>query len=187
MVVVMKPNNKNRDEFQLLVEIAKLLTEYGPEAFDRLALRLATPGFADQLASILTSSAKSGRGAQDSVQFPRQLDAKPEAPLFLAELHKNDPDKAKLLSDFYNDAMTRRVLATLNDLRRFMKGMGLPSTKIVSREDAVSVLLEPLSVMPYGDLKKRLDSIKPVPEDDDRSLQGWSDIILGKHKQTKGP
>ncbi len=47
-------------EFDLLVDLAKLLQKYGPETFDRLAEQLSAPGFVERMTELLSGAAPCG-------------------------------------------------------------------------------------------------------------------------------
>lgn len=178
---------KAKSEIHLLTEIVKLLKRYGPETFERLAGEITSPQFSEQLGSILSRVAKAGQAAQigrseqkkqtkpvDSEQFHSGLRSS------LMQLRTTEPEKSVLLTRFYDSLVARTVLPTLREIRDFAADAGLPRLKATARDKAIGPLVKGLMGLPVDELRDKLASLKPVSREDDRSLEGWTNIILGR-------
>lgn len=176
----------NKPEFELLAEIAKLLKKYGPEAFEMLSRNLSSPDFSGRLISILSTTARVARtvrrneiGGIEHKGFSKDFRTS------LVALEKTEPEKSALLTKLYDDMKAKTVLPTLRNIFAFASDNGLPSITATARDKAIVPFLKTLMPLPLLELKSKLSSIKPVPVKDDRSLEGWSNIILDKASRTE--
>lgn len=175
----------DKPEFELLIEIAKLLKKYGPEAFESLAQGLSSPEFSERLASILTASARIGRSEQKKAESKRMTK---DFRLSVIELGETEPEKSALLLTLYDSLMAKTLLPTLREIQIYVSDMGLPPVKVTTRDKTIVPLIKTLMNLPINELKDKLSVIKPVSTQDDRSLEGWSNIILDKaQKANQGP
>lgn len=176
----------DRPEFALLIEIAKLLRKYGPETFESLAENLSTPEFSERLVSVLSTVAKTGRTVR-----PKESETAEERRSLrdfrssLVAAGKTEPEKSELLVKFYDGLTAKTILPTLRDIQAFASDMGLPPLKATARDKAVIPLTKALLPLPLEELRARLAAVKPVSNQDDRSLEGWSNIILDKERRKK--
>ncbi len=175
----------DRSEFDLLVDLARLLKKYGPETFDRLAQELASPDAARRLAKVLTLTAHAApdlpareKGANARAASPRDFR------LRLLELTKAEQEKADLLLPLYEGLLARTLLPNLRDIREFAAGKRLPPVTGASRPRAVIDFLESLASLPLDQLKSLVANLQPGPETGDRSLDAWTRIILEKERRT---
>ena len=63
--------------------------------------------------------------------------------------------------------------------------MGLPPLNATARDKAIVPLTKALLPLSLEVLKARLAEVKSVSNQDDRSLEGWSNIILDKERRKK--
>lgn len=171
----------DKPEFGLLVDIAKLLKKYGPETFEGLAKNLSSPKFSERLVSILSATAKTGRtvGVKAKSEFsPRDFRTS------LVELEKTEPDRSTLLLKLYDSLMVKSLLPTLRDIQTFVSDTGLPPFKATARSKAIVPFMKTLLNLPLDELKVKLSAIQSVSSQDNRSLEGWSNIILDKRRRT---
>ena len=176
----------DNSEFELLRDIAKLLKKYGPDTFERLSEKLSSPDFSERLAALLVTTAKTGRTAQ--ITEPHKVERQQTQRDFrssLIALEQTDPNRATLLIKFYDGLTGKTYLPTLRDIQAFVSDLGLPPLKATSRDKAIVPLIKVLLPLGLEDLQSRLSAVKPVPTNDDRSLEGWSNIILDKERRTK--
>lgn len=176
----------DKPELELLIDIAKLLKKYGPETFEILAERLSNPDFSESLVSILAKTAKANKTlttskTSTSTKRSRRRDFRSS----LMELGKTDPEKSELLLKFYTKLIAKSVLPTLRDIRSFASDRSPQSIKAMSRDKAIIPLIKILLPKPLDELKDLLSEITPVSELDDRSLEGWSNIILNKNRRSR--
>ena len=205
--------NKLRDE--LLIEIAELIEKYNPEFAASVAEHLSSQEFLDRLTPVLSPKAKTSqtvmtqgtRSVEDN-QCPKssrtssikgdrtarkkdnpssvgnQHPKKPR-PLLLVKLEKTEPEKSAILGKFYDSLMSKKILPNLEALRTFALNIGLPPIKASSHSRAISPLIKALSPFPVEELKTKLNVVMPMATQDDRSLEGWANIILDKEQRTK--
>lgn len=176
----------DKPELELLVEIAKLLRKYGPQAFEDLSSALSSPEFSRCLASVLSGTARQARSlrpegydASDRKQRSRDFRSS------LVSLEEIDPEKSELLVKFYDDLMAQTVLPSLRDIRAFASDAGLPPAKATARNKAMVPLLKTLLHLSTDELRSKLSAVKRVSTTDDRSLEGWSSIILNKDRRSR--
>jgi hypothetical protein len=169
---------KDNRNFDLLVDVARLLKKYGPDAFEHLAEDLSSPELLDRLIFILRTTAKAGKSvkADKSPRGKKHSSADFRASLASIE----DKEKSDLLLKFYDDLMAKTTLPTLRSLQSFVSDAGLPPFKAKLRDKAVAQVVKNLSALPLDELKSVLSTIRQTPSQDDRSLEGWSNIILNK-------
>lgn len=176
----------NKPEFELLVEITKLLKKYGPETFENLAGNLSTPEFSERLVSILSTTARTARTVRTKEpESPEQKRATRDFRSSLVILEKTEQEKSALLVKFYDDLMAQTVLPTLREIRAFTSDTGLPPVRATSRDKAIVPFLKTLLPLSLDELKSKLSTIRPVSTKDDRSLEGWSNIILDRERRMK--
>ncbi len=173
---------ENRD-FDLLADVARLLKKYGPEAFEHLAENLSSPEFFERLISILRTSAKAGATVKAAKRPVRKKQSPADFRTSIVSLR--DKEKSDLLLKFYDDLMAKTILPTLRSLQSFVSDAGLPPFKAKIREKAVVQVVKNLMVLSLEELQLLLSTIRQVPSQDDRSLEGWSNIILNKKHLSK--
>ena len=176
----------DRPEFELLIEIAKLFGKYGPETFESLSEKLSTPEFSERLSSVLSVVAKKGRTVRpQETELTEQTRSPKDFRSSLVAAKKTDPEKSELLVNFYDGLTAKTFLPTLRDIQAFVSDTGSPPLKASTRDKAIIPLVKVLLPLPLEELKTRLSVVKSVPSQDDRSLEGWSNIILDKGRRTK--
>ncbi len=175
----------DKPELELLVEVAKLLKKYGPDAFEKLAESLSTPEFSEQLNIILSTTAKAARSVKKDVQLSEGKQAPRDFRSSLVTLGKTDPEKSDLLIKFYDGLMAKTFLPTLRDIQSFISDTGLSPLKTTARDKAIIPLVKSLLLLSVEEIKAKLIRVKHISTTDDRSLEGWSSIILDKERRTK--
>ena len=172
-------------EHDLLIDIARLLRKYGPEAFEKLAMYLQDPKSVESVVQILTTSAQSARS-----NFPSDTGSKRKSKQtasikqMLSDLTQSEPEKAQVLSTFYTDLLEKNVLDSLRGIRDFSMDNGLASVTAESREKAISRLLKDLAKRPLEEIRSIVKNVRPNVNRDDRALEGWTDIILNKESKS---
>lgn len=176
----------NKQELELLVDIAKLLRKYGPEAFENLARDISSPEFSEHLASILATTAKTARTVRTKKrETGGRIGSSRDFRSSLVGLRETEPEKSMLLLNSHDGLMAKKCLPTLRDIQAFASDAGLPVLKATARDRAIIPFLKALLRLNLDDLRSRLSMIKPVLIKDDRSLEGWSNIILDKSRRTR--
>ena len=167
---------KNRLELDLLMDLVRLLKKYGAETFGSLATLISSTEISLQLATILTQVATISRTVSK-----RNVQVKPigkyPIPKSLAAIKNAEPDKYQLLTDFMIRLTDKVVLQSLGEMKQFAKDAGLPEVRATSRQKAISPLIGSLVKLSNEQLISIIKSPKSQKAGD-RSLEGWSDIIL---------
>jgi len=161
-------------ELDLLVDLTKLLKKHGPDTFKSLATTISSPEMTQQLSSILVQVAKTSRKTEQK--------RRPSIPRSLTALESTEPEKYQLLINFYNDLVAKKNLTSLRDIQDFATNNGLAEIRTKSRQKAISPLFSSLIKLPNKQLIVIIQSLKSY-DIDDRSLEGWSNIILKKNQK----
>ena len=165
------------ESLDLLIDIAKLLKKHGAEAFSNLSIELRSDLFRENLTDLLDTTAKVGIAKDLDRPQNRQ-------PIFsrksLSLLSQKEPEKAQLLQIFYDSLNAKSVLPTLKDIQMFAIELGLPDIKANGRKKATPSLMRALMTVPLEDLKKKLLPLMSNLNYNDRSLEGWSNLIIKK-------
>lgn len=172
-------------EFDLLVDLSKLLKKYGPETFDRLREQMSAPEFVARLTDLLSGAVRVARTLPARTGSERRPLSQKEVRSSLVALGVTDPEKRDLLVRFYDELTAKIVLPTAQDLRGFAARVGLGFLEIRSRPQAVVALLEDLRSRPLDELTVLVADLKTAAGSDDRSLESWSRIILDKELRTR--
>ena len=178
------------DKFALLRDLANLVRRYGPAVFSDLASFLRDHEAVEELVAILEAAETAGRKAR--ITEPRVAPGgakggKGSVQNLLSELEKDQPEKAKALSDFHRTLLAKRALLTLRELRSFAIDNGLKEVSAPSRDKAISALLRDLAARSLEDIRSMLGRIRM--EDaaaGDRTLEGWTDVILDRDRTRRG-
>ena len=173
-------------EFDLLVDLSKLLKKYGPEVFDQLAKQLSAPEFAERLTKLLSGAARIMPAVPATRPSSRpKPPSQKEVRSSLVALGDTDPERGALLVRLYDELMAKTVLPTTQDLRSFAARAGIGSLEIRSRPQAVVTLLEDLRGRPLEELTTLVADLNTATGQDDRSLENWTRIILDKELRTR--
>ncbi|MET0647612.1 MAG: hypothetical protein ABW208_13430 [Pyrinomonadaceae bacterium] len=175
----------NNNEYDLLSDLARLVKKYGPETFETLASQLSRPDFIYQLAEIISTTAKASRIARPRKAQGRTTKPRVDFRTSLVELGESEPDKSVMLVQLLDGLMSKAFLPTLRDVRAFVQDNGLPLVKAKTRDKTIVPLVKSLLPMPTEEISMLLRKIQPTQVRNDRSLAGWSDIILRRGEQVK--
>ena len=171
---------------ELLIEVAELLKKYNPELSESIAKHLSSPKFVRHLVSILSTKSKVYQKEQKttgklSAVRPHRRGLRQS----LLELEETEPEKSSILVKFYDKLKDKSLLPEMQDIRKFASDKELPKIKANSRRDAINPLVKSLVPLSIKELKAKLNEIMPVSIQDDRSLEGWADIILNTQQRMK--
>ena len=176
----------SRPEFDLLADIARLMRKYGPETFESLAQSLSSPEFSERLATLLVTTSKAGRIARaNEVTAKKRAAPARDFRSSLAALSQTEPEKGKLLVEFYDGLVAQSILPSLRDIRAFASGAGLAAVKAHARKDAIIPLVRELMSLPLDELQAAQSAARRTSTQNDRSLEGWSKIILDKSRHER--
>ena len=168
-------------KYDLLVDIAKLVKKYGFETFLNLYEEVSSSLFKERFAEILLKTGK----ASEEIPFdkPKKGAALASQRSFrsqLFNLSESQPKKSDLLIKFYDDLTAKRSLPTLRDIKNFIEDNGLQPLNAKSRKNAIVPLVRQFLNLAEPDIEKLTCNIPILTGNDDRSLAGWSEIILKK-------
>jgi hypothetical protein len=165
-------------ELDLLIDLLKLLRKYGSESFESLANDLSSPEATEHLSRILAQVPRKVRAIYPS-EKDRRRKQQYAVPKSLSILEKTDQPKFQILTEFYNNLVSKKILPSLSNIKQFAAEFGLPEVRVESRQKAINPLINALATFPYDKLKERINSVN-IYEHGDRSLEGWGKIILKK-------
>ncbi len=174
---------KNRPEMDLLVDLARLMKKHGPEPFEILANSIRSSDFARELADLLSTSASIANATTKKRGKPTKREPMTSIGNTLAVLQRTEPQKYELISDFYDALQTKAILPTMRDIKAFALDCGLPEIRGNSRQKSIAPLIKHLILLPTESLSIKVR----IPKSDqrgDRSLEGWTNIILDKERRT---
>lgn len=169
------------DKFALLKDLAGLVKKHGPEVFSDLVRFLRNPDTLAELVTILEAAEIAGRRARlgESRALRTQRGASTGAVRkLLSELETGQPEKAQILSGLYEALVAKQAFPTLGELRGFAKDNGLPAVTATSREKAITSLLRNLASRSTDDVRSMLRRVRIAASGGDRTLEGWTDVIL---------
>jgi len=170
-----------KQKFELLKDIARLLIKYGPDTFDALSKLLSKQEFVAQLIVILDTTAEVGRRNKlRSTPRPRVAPARSGIDQLLENLAESEPEKGKLLSAFRDDLLAKHILPSMKAVKAFVSDNGLGSLSATSRDKAIFPLIKDLSRHPLEQVKVIVERERLQSHRGDRSLEGWANIILKK-------
>lgn len=175
-----------RKQFDLLIDITRLLKKYGPDAFDDLAKALQKPETLEHLSVILQASSNAARKAGSLKEKKGyRTGKKVSAEDFLLNLENAQPAKASILASFHDDLIAKNALPSLRDIRALAVDKGLELVKAKSRDKAILPLLKDLANRPIEDIQAIVEDVKYRSQNGDRSLQGWTGVILDNRRKKK--
>jgi hypothetical protein len=178
------------DKFALLRDLANLVRKYGPTVFSDLAVFLRNPEMVAELVAILETAETAGttaRTAESHTAPTREIGAKGRSQRLLSEIDKDQPEKARALSSLYEALTAKRALPTLRELRNFAVDNGLEAVTAKARDEAINSLLRGLATRPMEEIRSMLGRIRMAGTPGNRSLEGWTEIILGKERSRGRP
>jgi hypothetical protein len=177
-------------ESALLYDLAGLIKKHGPAAFSDLVKFLRDPDALGELVAILEAAETASRRAHvpelRTVKKTHGRARNDGTQNLLSGLASRDPEKGEILSSLYESLLAKRALPTLADLRRFARDNGLREITVTSREKAISLLLRDLSGRTTDDVRSMFRRVQAMGTSGDRSLEGWTDVILRKDRPRGG-
>ena len=175
---------KSDKQFELLGDIAKLLSKYGPETFDALADSMNSPETTQRLVEVVRTTARISHSMPIPHDAHRDRNKVRSVRKEIDAIKGLEPEKHNLLRDFYQALQEKRALPTLVEMEDFAASRGLPPIGSNRRPTAIVNLIRLLIELPTADLKQKLSGGTSSPRHD-TALRGWSEIILGKDRETQ--
>lgn len=167
---------KGNRELELLIEISSLLKKYGVDTFSGLAKYLSSPENIESVIDLLIQSGNVYKKAQKK-GFKEELNTR----IFIDRLKLEYPEKYRILDQLIQDLENKVLLPKLIYLQEFGTELGISKTKLKSIKSSISEIIVYLSKLPVNELRAQIKEIEKI-KDSDRSLHGWSEIILKNNK-----
>ena len=158
----------------MLAALDRLVARYGAHPAIRLAELIRDPQRAEELASALESAANRGprRKARSKAQRTDRVGMS-----VLNGLRLSDPEKHSVVAEIRHQLLSRMVLQSMDELRRFARMHDLSIGKASSRTAAIAPFLKSLSQLSIPEIASLRDSI--IQSDvNDRSLDSWRQVIV---------
>lgn len=167
-------------ELSLFSDLIKVVKKYDQSTIKNLALLLKDDSFISMIDEILAkasiySKPKSSKVPTKIQQSKKFIDS-------LMEMSKYDSQKSTTLLEIYNQLINKEALPTMRELKNFVLDNGLPPLNASSRDKAITPFVKILSTLNTDDLIDKVNRIQKLSQKDNRSLEGWSNIILNKDK-----
>lgn len=165
-----------KDDAQLLSELARLVERFGPERFSRLADLLRDSEAARQLATVVEAALVIRR---PRVSRKGNATRVPLGSRILGELRESEPEKYLLLTSFRDDFVARTILTSMRQVHDFADQNDVRLGTASSRDKALNPLLRAIAALP---LSAAETLVKETARDQsaDRSLESWSQLIMGR-------
>lgn len=172
----------NKKEYDLIIDLSKLLKKFGPDTFLSLADKFSNPEIFNSISNILYITVKNKPNVT-AIKKKKKKTIGIQIEELLEKIKELEPDKYNLLTNFYNRFISKSILPNIKEIKAFVVNNKIPIPEIKSRDRAALNLIEYLSKLPSDKINimtdiKRNPSTINKNEDSDRSLQGWTDIIL---------
>ena len=162
------------NDIAILAALDRLVARYKPHAITSLAELIRDPHRAEELANALESAATRTHQKKAKRKSPR-TDRVGMA--VLKELRMSDPQKHSVVTEVRHQLLSKTVLQSMEELRRFARMHHLSIGKASSRNAAIAPFLKSLSQLPTPEIVSLRDSI--IQSDvNDRSLERWRDVIV---------
>jgi hypothetical protein len=171
----------NQSELDLLLDLAKLIKKYGPEPFESLAKSITTSDLQKRLTDLLSISSNIAKTTHVGSKKTTKRESANSLQNTLSVLKQTSPQKHELILNFYNAFQQKTILPTMRDVNYFIQDCGLPEIKGSTRQKAIGPLIKRLILLPTDQLSKHLNFPK-TGTSGDRSLEGWTNIILNKNR-----
>ncbi|MCZ7611013.1 MAG: hypothetical protein M5U17_12725 [Ignavibacterium sp.] len=171
---------KDEKEINLLLDLIKIYKKYGSEPFAGLIKSLNDKEFLDTFTKVLenTSFIAKEKGIKPKGKKLKKLNLKDE----LLLLSQKDKQKSEILLFIYDKLISKTVLSTNKQLMNFASELGLNLTAKSRSQNIVSVM-KTLIQLPIEKLSNIRIKFDVGNNYGDRSLEGWSNIILKKNSR----
>ena len=158
----------------MLDALDRLIARYGPRPVTRLAELIRDPQQAKDLAAALESAAARASQRKSRAKSHR-TDRVGMA--VLNDLRMSDPRKHAIVAEIRHQLISRSILPSMDELRRFARMHDISIGKASSRNAAIAPLLRSLSQLSTPEIELLRDSVIQS-EVNDRSLDKWRDVIV---------
>ena len=165
--------------FELLQQIARLLDQFGPDAFGDLAEVLSDPDLTQDIVAVLSEVAsRAPRKTRSKRKRPSAAEVRVRFRASLTELREAEPDRGGKLLELYDLLESKSALPTLRELLAFISDHGQDAPRAKSREKVVMAFLKNCMSLPDEEIGRLLAEARPDQERGDRTLEDWGRVIL---------
>ncbi len=168
---------KDRKEIQLLKDIAELYEKHGAESFESLAHLFSNERFSKNISTILMEVYNRSKSIDKTKKKPSKTKSISSS---IDDLKEESPEQATILLNIYDNLNDKTYLPTLKQIRLFCEDNALNPVTARSRKTAVNQLVKSLINLPMDEISKLQNVLEE--EHQDRTLDGWSSIILNKRE-----
>lgn len=177
---------KDSPKSPLLEDLMRLYAKYGGDAFVEVARQLRDPEFVRLAVTVLERIASAvPHDLKDKFDSRRKRSRLESLVEFASQLGGNDEEKKGSLTVLAGQISSRQVFRTAKEIAKFSREHRLRVSSSPKRDSAARQLLESIAEHPSDVVKKIVSSVPQAGKQPDSSLQGWSDIILGKGREQK--
>jgi hypothetical protein len=172
-------------EIALLIDILKIFKHYDDNTINGLTSKLSDTTFVLNVHKILLETS----GIQKQIQKTTLKEKKPvKKPnsfgQYLETISEYDKKKSELLLGLYNGLLKKELLPTLRDIKNYLADVGLPQINPKSRDTAIVPFMKIIATLDTDNIVEKINIMNEKYKNDDRSLEGWSKIILKKDKNS---
>lgn len=158
----------------LLTALDRIVARYGPRPVIRLAELIRDPERAKKLATALEHAADK---AHQSKHRRKSSRGDRVGMAVLKDLRSTDPEKHSIVAEIRRELISRTILQSMDELRRFAMMHDLSIGKASSRNAAIAPFLRSISQLSTPEVFSLRDSISQS-KSDDRSLDKWRNVIV---------
>lgn len=167
----------NDSELKLLISLLKEIDKHGTNTFITLCQKIADSGINDleniaRLLPFRSSTPKKTTKPNKTIDFSSLLND---------ELETVDYKKKEIFQEIISSFKSKKSIRNLKDLSKYLNSLGVSIKTIRSWDEGCFLFVKEIK----GDSIESLDKIRQevgISNYDDRSLEGWSDIILKNDK-----
>lgn len=178
----MHPTSKS---LALLRELARLLDQFGPDAFVDLAGAFSDPHLCHAIAAVLTEVPSRAPKTRPKKERRSSDEAREDFRAKLEQLKRTEPQKGGQLLELYDMLRSKSALPSLRELVAFMSNHGLEVPKVKSRDKVLMSLVNSCKSLPLANLDLLLAELRADAEPGDRTLADWGKVILNRHRDDK--
>ena len=158
----------------MMAALDRLVARYGPRPATRLAELIRDRRRAEELASALElAAARTTKGRTR----PKTQGIGRVGMSVLNQLRLSDPEKHSVIAEIRRQLVSRTILPSMGELRRFARMHDISIGNASSRTAAIAPFLRSLTQLTTSEIASLRDSI--IQSDaNDRSLDRWREVIV---------
>lgn len=162
-------------ELELLIELKKLINKYGDDTFTNLINHLRDESFLaniEMLSKKIQSIKMPQKRKKIKTNYSKKIDD------LLRDIEKNNKEQSILLKNFLIKLNKKEYFKTIKELSKYLANSGIYQKNIKTWEHGKFILLSHFSKQGTSQIKENINEIEKTVDTNDRSLEGWSNIIF---------